>query len=134
MKLADYLKVYQELSGLASTVSRQAAFAGIALIWIFNTKSGNTISLPQSLLWPALCLIIGLGLDLSQYIVASAIWGIFHTVKENSLGPGSTTEITAPKYLVWPTLILFWLKLASILLGYGMLLVYAQHAIRFSSA
>lgn len=133
MKLADYLKAYYDFSGAASNVSRQAAFAGIALIWVFNSKSGNTVSLPIDLLWPALCLIIGLGLDLLHYIVASATWGVFHRIKEKKLGTNSDVELSAPKYLNWPLIVFFWGKLFSILAGYVMLLAYVHHAIRFST-
>lgn len=36
MTLSDYLASYYELSGKASDVSRQLAFAGIAVIWVFH--------------------------------------------------------------------------------------------------
>ncbi len=78
-------------------------------------------------------LIIGLGLDLMQYVVASAIWGLFHRIKEKKLGADSDIDITAPPYLNWPSLFFFWGKLASILAGYVSLLGYVKHAISFST-
>jgi hypothetical protein len=133
MKLEGYRTAYYTHTGSASTVARQAAFAGVALIWVFNNKSGSNISLPLDLLWPALFLVIGLGLDLMQYIAASAIWGLFHRIKEKEFGADSDADITAPKYLNWPSLIFFWGKLAAILTGYVSLLGYVKHAISFSA-
>ena len=132
MKLEDYRKTYYEFSGIASTVSRQAAFAGIALIWIFSNKSGPNISLPNGLLWPAYFLIIGLAFDLLQYIVAAAIWGIFHRIKEHKLGVDYVGDITAPTYLNWPTLVFFWGKVVAILIGYFLLFAFVSRGISFT--
>ena len=93
MKLSDYLNSYYAHTGNASTVSRQASFAGIALVWVFNTKSGNEITLPIDLLMPVLWLVISLGLDLLQYISSAFIWGVFHRVKEKQLGANAMLKL-----------------------------------------
>lgn len=134
MKLSDYRSTYYEYSGIASSVARQAAFAGIALIWIFNSKTANNISLPIELLWPSLFLVIGLGLDLFQYLISSAIWGLFHRYKEKKYGTSADPELTAPIYFNWPGLFCFWGKLVSILVGYLLLFDFVSHAIKFSSS
>ena len=38
MKLSDYRETYYEFSGKASDVTRQLAFAGIAIVWIFKIE------------------------------------------------------------------------------------------------
>jgi hypothetical protein len=138
MKLTAYRDAYYTHSGNASSVARQAAFAGIALIWVFNNKTGSNISLPIQLLWPALFLIIGLGLDMLQYIFAAAIWGSFHRIKEKQLraipDPDADPEVSAPSYLNWPALLCFWGKLAAVAAGYVSLLMYVKHAIVFSAS
>lgn len=134
MKLSDYRSTYYEYTGTASSVSRQAAFAGIALIWVFNNKTGSNISLPIELLWPTLFLVIGLGLDLLQYLISSAIWGLFHRLKEKKHGPTLDPELTAPVYFNWPGLFCFWGKLVSILVGYALLFNFVRYAIKFSSS
>lgn len=73
MNLSGYKETYYYFSGMASTVARQSAFAGIALIWIFKTEKGSVISLPESLFTPVLFLVLCLVFDLLQYIVAAAI-------------------------------------------------------------
>ena len=134
MKLSIYRNDYYTHTGNASSLAKQAAFAGIALIWVFNNKIETNITLPVELLWPALFLIIGLGLDLLQYIIASAIWGIFHRVKEKQLGAIPDPDVLAPPFLNWPALFLFWGKLLAISAGYVSLLLYVKHAIKFSTS
>ncbi|AQS38584.1 hypothetical protein Sps_03457 [Shewanella psychrophila] len=132
MKLSDYKQSYYDFSGSSSTVTRQAAFAGIALIWIFNGKVSETIVLPLELLWPTLFLIACLACDLLHYILASAIWDAFHRLKEKQ-GVAQDALVTAPPCFNWPALILFWAKHCFVLLGYSGLFMYVYSAIEFSS-
>jgi hypothetical protein len=124
VNLSDYLASYYELSGKASDVARQLAFAGIALIWIFHPAGPDPVALPHPLLLPAGCFVLGLGFDLLQYAMGSLIWGAFHRHWEQRLGPGSKRSLSAPAYLNWPGICLFWSKLALVLLGYGLLFAY----------
>ncbi|WP_300495235.1 hypothetical protein [Marinobacter sp.] len=132
MNLSGYRETYYGFSGSASAVTRQAAFAGIALVWIFNSKADETITLPQELLWPTLFLVACLACDLLQYIYSAAIWGFYHRHLEKS-GVKEDEEITAPKYFNWPGIGLFWSKHAFVLLGYYGLLSYLLVAIKFGS-
>jgi hypothetical protein len=132
MNLSGYRETYYGFSGSASTVTRQAAFAGIALVWIFNSKADETITLPQELLWPTLFLVACLACDLLQYIYSTAIWGFYHRHLEKS-GLKEDDEITTPRYFNWPGLGLFWGKHALVLLGYYGLLSYLLVAIKFGS-
>lgn len=122
MTLSDYLASYYELSGKASDVARQLAFAGIAIIWVFHQGSGGTVAMPIALIGPAALFIGGLACDLLQYVSGTLIWGAFHRVQEQRLGAGSKKPLTAPAYFNWPGLFFFWSKLALILVGYLLLL------------
>lgn len=132
MNLSGYRESYYGFSSSASVVTRQAAFAGIALVWIFNSKADETIRLPQELLWPTLFLVACLACDLLQYISSTAIWGFYHRHLEKN-GVQECDEITAPRYFNWPGLVLFWSKHTCVLLGYYGLLSYLLVTIRFSS-
>ncbi|MGY6276905.1 hypothetical protein [Methylomonas sp. MgM2] len=125
--LSDFLKDYYEFSGIASNVSRQAAYAAIAIIWIFNTD--KTI-LPKELLLPSLCTIICLASDLLQYVWATAAWGIFRRLKEIELN-GRDEPVDAPPHLNLPTLFFFWSKIFSIIIAYYLLIQYVYHEITF---
>ena len=124
MILADYRDAYYELSGKASDVARQLAFAGIALIWIFHPHDAGPVALPQPLLLPAALFVAGLGFDLLQYVTGALIWGAFHRYQEQHLGPGSKKALSAPAWFNWPNLFFFWSKLALVLAAYGLLLRY----------
>ncbi|HEV2321853.1 MAG TPA: hypothetical protein VGT42_05760 [Gammaproteobacteria bacterium] len=124
MTLSDYLASYYELSGKASDVARQLAFAGIAVIWVFHQGQGGAVAVPASLIGPAVLFIGGLACDLLQYVSGTLIWGAFHRVQEQRLGADSKKPLTAPAYFNWPSLFFFWSKLALILAGYLLLLHY----------
>lgn len=132
MNLSGYRETYYGFSGSASAVTRQAAFAGIALVWIFNTRGDETITLPQELLWPTLFLVACLACDLLQYIYSAAIWGFYHRHLEKS-GLKEDEEIAAPKFFNWPGIGLFWGKHVFVLFGYYGLLSYLLVAIKFGS-
>ena len=130
MTLSDYLASYYELSGKASDVARQLAFAGIAIIWVFHQGSGGTVAMPIALIGPAALFIGGLACDLLQYVSGTLIWGAFHRIQEQRLGAGSKKPLTAPVYFNWPGLLFFWSKLALILIAYALLLAYMMTALR----
>ncbi len=121
MKLSDSREHYYTATESLSTVARQLAFAGIAVVWIFVQKQESQFSIPQLLVWPLYLFVLTLAFDLLQYVYASAAWGIFSRSKELSVG--SETEFKAPSYINWPTNIFFWLKSWSLIFAYGSLLV-----------
>ena len=131
MKLKDIRDAYSSKSTSASTVSRQASFAGIALIWVFKTQYGSTLALPNELLWPTLFLTLSLSFDLLQYISSSAIWGIFNRLKELEHGPNYEGDIGVSKYLNWPAIFFFWGKLLFVIIGYINIFSYVFNNIKF---
>jgi hypothetical protein len=132
VKLSNYRSDYYYFSGAASGVARQSSFAGIALIWVFNTQTDTAIILPSELLWPTFFLIASLSCDLLHYISSTAIWGLFHRHKEKC-GISENSEVNAPTYFNWPALAFFWGKNIFVLLGYCGLLIYVSKAIIFVS-
>ena len=128
MKLSEAREAYYSYSGNASTVARQLAFAGIAVVWLFNTKvAGQPIALPHPLLQVAFLLVVTLAFDLLQYVSASLIWGAFARRHEKQIEPhrrNDDPDVDAPAYLNWPAIACFWLKLASLLIAYGWLATY----------
>lgn len=137
MKLSQYRESYYSLSGSASSVGRQAAFAGIALVWIFKTQDAGQsvpIVLPEALLLPTLAFIVSLASDLLQYISGAAIWGFYCRYKEKELGAGNDDEFSAPIWLNWPALVFFWVKHAAVITGYVFLFFYVMKAVGFVDA
>jgi len=132
MRLSDYRQSYYDYSGSASTVGRQAGFAGIALIWVFKIgSSADAFGLPQGLHIPTIAFITALALDLLQYVIATAIWGGYCRYKEKQFGAGSDESFEVPMYFNWPALACFWGKHTATICAYIFLLLYAVEAVKF---
>lgn len=133
-KLEEYKQAYYEFTGLTSTSARQLAFAGIAIIWLFRHGEADSLKLPHDLLYPSAFFVVCLAADLFQYFVSSAIWGIFHRVKEKEFEKNSSSEeilLKAPAYLNWPNLVFFYLKVLCVFLAYAQLFFFIIKTIRF---
>lgn len=125
MKLKDARENYYTLSGKASDVARQLAFAGIAIIWVFKVDAGpGKLGVPESLYGAGLTLIVSLALDLLHYGIASALWGVFHRLQETKDDLTEETEIVAPHWINWPAIGLFWTKIAVMMVAYVLILRY----------
>jgi nicotinamide riboside transporter PnuC len=119
MKLSEYRKEYYRLSAKAGDVARQLAFAGIAIIWIFKLDSKPIPIIPESFLLPTILLACSLACDLLQYIVGTFIWGNFQWRNEKKKNDNEKNpDLTAPRYLNWPILLFFILKLSFLSLAY----------------
>ena len=81
LRLKEFKQAYYNFSGKASDIARYLAFAGIALVWMFRIEVEGSISVPESLLLPAILLVFALILDFFQYASNTAIWGIAHYIK-----------------------------------------------------
>jgi hypothetical protein len=119
MKLSDYKKDYQELSGRASDVARQLAFAGIALIWVFKVNAIPVPKVPDALVIPAAFLAVALAFDLLHYATSALIWGWFHWHHEKKLtDDADDPELTAPPCFNYPALFFFWGKICCVIFAY----------------
>lgn len=74
MKISDFRKNnYDYSSQKASEVTRQLAFAGIALVWIFKL-GGENPKIPGELIAPTFCFALTLAFDLLHYVIATILW------------------------------------------------------------
>ncbi len=128
MKLKDVREAYQFYTGKASDIVRQLSFAGLATIWLFKEGVGQRQHVPHELFMPGALIVSALAADFLHYLVGSAVWGSYNRHKERS-GTAVTDEFEAPPALNWPTMVLFWLKVAFLLLSYGLLLSFLIHRI-----
>lgn len=130
MKLQDYRADFYTFSGKASDLSRQLAFAGIALIWLFKKDNTGQLSIPPDLVVPGIFIVCALGFDLIHYCLASLIWRWFYRSKEKE-GVSEEAEIQHSIALEIPLWTLFCLKIACVLVAYGYLLGFFLRAISF---
>ena len=86
----DYRKDFYEFSGKASDITRQLAFAAIAVIWLFKTDAPTgEITIPPALILPGILIVASLAADLLQYVAASLIWGGYSYYLERKHIPGA---------------------------------------------
>ncbi len=76
---------------------------GIALIWLFRESSTGSVIVSSEFLPAAILIVIGLGLDLLQYVTGSAVWGAYHRLQERA-GTTEEAEFEVPLMLNWPAL------------------------------
>lgn len=126
--LHEFRTDYEELSGIASNVSRQLGFAGIAIIWIFKIDQKISTSipvlLPSDLYIAALLIAISLLLDLLQYVTGSFIWAMFWRYKEKEPLISSDSEVEAAPWLTWPGWTLFTWKIIFMIGAFSFLLKF----------
>jgi hypothetical protein len=131
MKLKEYRDDFYTYSGKASDLSRQLAFAGIALIWLFKKESvGGSPAIPRELILPGFFIVGSLGLDLLHYCVAAAIWRCFYRSKEKA-GVTEKADLTHSELLELPIFVIFCAKLALIFLAYLWILRFLWQALSF---
>jgi hypothetical protein len=109
MKLRDARNAYEQFSGKASDLVRQLSLAGVGLIWVFRSGAGATdapLLLAPELLRAAVFIFLALLFDLLQYLLGTAIWGIYHRYKERK-GTQESSEFLAPEQLNWPIWVCF---------------------------
>lgn len=124
-KLSEFRAAYYDFSAKASEVSRQLAFAGIAIVWVFRRENAGVPAVPPDLVLPTLLLAAGLAFDLLHYVVATVMWGTFTRQREKRLhGSDDDPEVDAPRWINWPALTLFALKLAVVGAAYVLLAGY----------
>jgi hypothetical protein len=123
MKLKEIREAYEELSGIASKLSRQLAFAGIGMIWIFRVSTGEQTSVPDGLLWPSILLISSLGIDLFQYLAQSITWYIYY-IYQRKKNVKEDDEVNEPEWPNYPTWGLFFAKIIIMITAYVTLFKY----------
>jgi hypothetical protein len=121
MNLKDARDNYYFYSGKTSDIIRQLALAGIALIWLYKVDQGGQEKIPVELHDPVILIVLTLTLDLLQYAIATAIWGVYQRRKENS-GTTAGIDFVAPPSINYPTIFLFWSKVVCVLSAYVILL------------
>ena len=129
MKLQDYRETFYTFSGKASNLSRQLAFAAIALIWLFKNGEPGSPSIPPELLMPGFLVVAALALDMTHYVVAALTWRLFYRSKEKA-GVGENIEIEHSDLLELPILVLFVGKIACVTIAYVQIAIFLLRALK----
>jgi hypothetical protein len=130
MNLKECREAYYRASGKASEIVRQLGLAGIAVIWVFKNERAGSQSLAPTLLNAGILIVTALGFDLLHYASATLMWGAYARKKELE-GTPPETPFMVPRWMNWPALCFFWLKLLALVCAYGLLLRFLAY--RFMS-
>lgn len=86
MKIAVARETYYAASATASTIFRQLALAGVAVIWLLaGGFQAGTVRLDVRLLIAALAVITALALDLFQYLWTTGCYARWAATREKDL-------------------------------------------------
>lgn len=134
MKLSQYKEDYYLFTGKLSDINRQAAFAGIALIWIFKEKDSEGFIVCSDLVWPAIFLIASLGTDMLQYIYQSIAWSVFYRKHEKENNKKEIEDrkkieeidVDASPRLNYLTWALFGVKIILVIIAYTLIILFLK--------
>lgn len=132
--LSEYWDNYETYTVKASDIARQLSFVGVAVVWIFRTDTPDGVVIPKALLCSLGLFVLALSFDLLQYIAGVITWQVFCRHHENNIEkPEGNPELTAPPWINYPTMVLFWLKILSVVVAYVVLLMYCARRFSISS-
>ena len=126
-KLQDYRDAYEYFSGKASDVSRQLAFAAIAIIWLFKKETAGQLTIPPELILPGILVVSALAFDLLQYCLGALIWYFYYRHLERE-GTSETAELSASVWLERPITLFFWIKVILVISAYCFIFVFLLRA------
>jgi hypothetical protein len=125
-KVEDLLRSYTQR---ASTVVRQLAFAGIAIIWFMHTSTLSEGASPTSKVieeiyhLPLVLYVMTLTIDIFQYLIGIILWGVL------SLRGYSQDLAKDHKFSAYVPVIFIFSKLLTLLYAYWLLLYSLKHAL-----
>ena len=124
MKLEDARQHYYDHSGSLSTVNRQLALAGIAIVWIFVAGNGEgDYVLDHALVMGLFLFALSLLFDICQYWALTHAWKKIIDEKERKKTKESTTFSVPKSTNEWGERC-FFIKPIFTALGYVCLLFY----------
>lgn len=129
MNLDTARQNYYFHTGKTSDITRQLAFAAIALIWLFSEKTGNEVIVAPDLLLSLKLAIVSLVLDLFQHASSSLVWGVLQRSYEKN-GVKEDQTFNAPEFTNWPAICYFWLKFAFLVSSYFFVFAHLSTVIK----
>jgi hypothetical protein len=121
--LKDWLSDFHDDTGTISDLVRKLALGGIGIIWIFKNTDLTHNIIPKELILPLKFIVIGLILDLFQYIWRAINVYIIYQIKATKYDKGKLTDadiadVKIPNYIPIVTWLLFIAKIFFIGIAY----------------
>ncbi len=121
--LKEWLNDFNDATSKISELIRNFAFAAIGIIWIFKSADLAKNIIPTDLIIPLKFIVIGLSLDLFQYIWKAINVYIFYKIYEyrydkSTLNDNDISDIKFPMYIEIFSWLFFISKIIFIVLAY----------------
>jgi hypothetical protein len=121
--LKEWLSDFNNATSKISELVRNFAFAAIGIIWIFKSVDLTKNIIPTDLIIPLKFVIIGLSLDLFQYIWQAINVYIFYSINEyrydrGILNDNDISDVKFPMYIEIFSWLFFITKIIFIVLAY----------------
>ena len=128
VKVKDAQEGYVRHSQATSTITRQLALAGVAVVWLFRVTEkvdGREVPrLPSELVWPLALFVTAVALDLLQYVYYSVVWHRLVDDKERETGTTGDSEITFGQWVNRPGRFVWYAKVIVTVIAYVLLMVF----------
>lgn len=133
MTLKEIREDYVRYSTNVSELSRNLAYAGIGIVWIFKQPitgdagiSTFMSSIPSELKWPLILFIAVLILDLFQYVVQTSIWYPYYAKHKKLHGNEKEDDVNLLEPEIYSAIPwCFWLfKLIMVVIAYFLMGIF----------
>ena len=133
--LERFREFHYDATNKVSENTRTLALAAIAIVWLFNDKSGQQYLVPQPLRLPLLFAVAALAFDFLQHFYRSFAWHLKFRAEEGRLEKGKITEET-PLYVSgafnWVPYGFYYIKVLLLFAAYWTLIRYLLAAIHWT--
>lgn len=140
MKLHEAYDEYYTASGTASTIGRQLALSGVAVVWLLSgglVKSHVTLTFRLAM--ALLFILIAVAIDVVQYLWATGMYSIFAHHKESQEkkeAPNTAEDPVLDRNIgdAWPAIVwgiwgLWMVKFGALAVGYIFVLMAVAHQV-----
>jgi hypothetical protein len=117
-------------TGKTSDISRQLAFAGIAVIWVFRIGESASVTIAPAYALPLLGFVLALAFDLIQYVYGSIAWNWLYSKAEMAAQLTPPQQVDRPGWFNFPSQTLFYGKVVVTVVSFVLVLVLLQERLR----
>jgi heme/copper-type cytochrome/quinol oxidase subunit 2 len=128
-KLKEVKEDFYAFSGATSSIYRQLALAGIAIIWLFKKEKDGQIQITADLLCILKLIVISLIFDFCHGVFPTIVYGIMN-IRFRNKGKDDEDEVNYSQAWTIPEWMFFALKIVFLVWAFISLWVYLSNAIR----
>lgn len=128
-KLKEVKEDFYAFSGATSSIYRQLALAGIAIIWLFKKEKGGQILLTPDLLNILKLIVVSLVFDFCHGVFPTVVYGIMN-IKFRKMGKDDEDDVNYSQAWTIPEWVFFVLKIIFLVWSFVNLWIYLSNQIK----